>query len=63
MNFDMEMDVVVDKVWAEEAEEFAGTGMAAAGGANEFQNALAGGDDLKTWRRGDPATKCMVFMG
>ena len=36
------MDVVVDEVWAEEAEEFAGAVVAAVSGAIEFELALAG---------------------
>jgi hypothetical protein len=41
------MEVVVDEVWTEEAEEFAGAVVAAVGGAIEFEPALAaaaGGD-------------------
>lgn len=38
----MQMDVVVDEVRAEEAEEFAGAVVAAVGGAVEFELALAG---------------------
>src|SRR5580765_2918905 len=38
VDFDMEMDVVVDEVGAEEAEEFAGAVVAAVGGAIEFQS-------------------------
>ena len=42
MDFDVEMDVVVDEVLAEEAEEFAGAVVAAVGGAIEFELTLAG---------------------
>jgi hypothetical protein len=42
VDFDMEMDVVVDDVFAEEAEEFAGTVMAAEFGAVDLEHALAG---------------------
>jgi hypothetical protein len=38
----MKMDVVVDDVPAEKAEEFAGTVVAAVGGAVEGEDALAG---------------------
>ena len=48
----MEMDVVVDEVGAEEAEEFAGAVVAAVGGAIEFQNTLAG-EVLAVVLRGD----------
>jgi hypothetical protein len=52
VNFDMEMDVVVDEAEAEEAEEFTGAVVAAVGGAIEFQNTLAG-EVLAVVLRGD----------
>ena len=42
VDFDMEMDVVVDDVFAEEAEEFARAVVAAEFGAIELEHALAG---------------------
>jgi hypothetical protein len=38
----MKMDVVVDDVWAEVAEEFAGAIVAAVGGAVRGEDALGG---------------------
>ena len=52
VDFDMEMDVVIDEVRAEEAEEFAGAVVAAVGGAIERQNTLAG-EVQATVLRGD----------
>jgi len=52
MNLHVEVDVVVDEVWAEEAEEFAGTVVAAVGGAVDFELALAG-EALGVGARGD----------
>ena len=43
VDFDMEMDEVVDEVFAEEAEEFAGAVVAAVGGAVEFELAPLNG--------------------
>ena len=48
----MEMEEVVDEVFAEEAEEFAGAVVAAVGGAVEFELALAG-EALAVLGRGD----------
>ena len=42
VDFDMEMDEVVDEVFAEEAEEFAGSVVAAVVGEVEFELARAG---------------------
>ena len=52
VDFDMEMDEVVDEVFAEEAEEFAGAVVAAVGGAVEAEHALAG-EALAVRGRGD----------
>jgi hypothetical protein len=50
VDFDMEMDVVVDEVWAKEAEEFAGAVVAAVGGAIEFQWPMLKSKDAGTAR-------------
>ena len=42
MNFNMQMDMIIDEVFAQESEEFAGAVVAAVGGAVEFELALAG---------------------
>ena len=51
MNFDVQVDVVVDDVGAEEAVEFAGTVVAAVGGAVEAKHALPG--EVPVVLRGD----------